>query len=284
MTEQTRFETLAVAVDGRIARLTLNRPEKLNPLGAKTLQELAEAARWLDTQAEVRVVVVRGAGRAFSAGADVEELIDLHRRGRVEEIRRRVRLGSEIVGVVQRMDKPVVAAVNGVAAGAGCNLALACDVRVGSDRAVFVESFVRVGLVPDWGGFRNLVRLVGAGRAADLMMTGARVDAEQALAIGILQRVFPEPTFWDDVLDYAQQLATGPPEVLALIKRGIELGTGSALDHQIEGFEESAQQFAFEGRNCLEGLQAFVEKRRPHFAAASGDRCVDDRSHDGDEV
>lgn len=270
--------------DRAVGIVMLDRPEVMNRFEGLMREELRRVLGSLAVDHTVRCVVITGAGPAFSAGADVEELIDLHRRGRVEEIRRRVRLGSEIVGVVQRMDKPVVAAVNGVAAGAGCNLALACDVRVGSDRAVFVESFVRVGLVPDWGGFRNLVRLVGAGRAADLMMTGARVDAEQALAIGILQRVFPEPTFWDDVLDYAQQLATGPPEVLALIKRGIELGTGSALDHQIEGFEESAQQFAFEGRNCLEGLQAFVEKRRPHFAAASGDRCVDDRSHDGDEV
>jgi 2-(1,2-epoxy-1,2-dihydrophenyl)acetyl-CoA isomerase len=270
--------------DGAVAIVMLDRPQVMNRFEGLMREELQRVLGSLAVDHTVRCVVITGAGPAFSAGADLEELIDLHRRGRVEEIGRRVRLGSEIVGIVQRMDKPVVAAVNGVAAGAGCNLALACDMRVGSDRAVFVESFVRIGLVPDWGGFQNLVRLVGVGHAADLMMTGARVDAEQALTIGILQRVFPEPTFWDDVLAYAQQLATGPPEALALIKRGVELGARCGLDQQIGDFEESAQQFAFERRNALEGLQAFVEKRRPHFVAISGDCCAGQGSHDGDEV
>jgi 2-(1,2-epoxy-1,2-dihydrophenyl)acetyl-CoA isomerase len=268
---------------GAVGIVVLDRPQMMNRFEGRMREDLQRVLGSLAVDDTVRCVVITGAGSAFSAGADVEELIDLHRRGHADEIGRRVRLGSEIVGLVQQMEKPVVAAVNGVAAGAGCNLALACDIRVGSEHAAFVESFVRIGLVPDWGGFRNLVRLVGVGRATDLMMTGARVDAETALAIGILQRVFPEPTFWDDALEYAEALAAGPPEALTLIKRGIELGAGCAPDSMGE-FEASAQEFLFARPNCLEGLQAFVEKRRPDFVAERGAARFGWGSHGRDEV
>jgi 2-(1,2-epoxy-1,2-dihydrophenyl)acetyl-CoA isomerase len=261
-------EGVRVERDGPVGIVVLDRPEFMNRLEGLMRESLQGVLHMLARDDAIRCLVITGAGEAFSAGADVEELIDLHQTGRVEEIGRRVRLGAEIVDTLRNMEKPVVAAVNGVAAGAGCNLALACDIRIGSERAVFVESFVRVGLVPDWGGFQNLVRLVGAARAVDMMMTGARVEAAEAHAIGILQRLCPEVSFWDDAMTYAQRLAAGPPEALALIKRGVQLAAAPGPGELTE-FEASAQEFLFSRPNSLEGLQAFVEKRHPQFVGAS---------------
>jgi 2-(1,2-epoxy-1,2-dihydrophenyl)acetyl-CoA isomerase len=166
------------------------------------------------------------------------------------------------------MPKPVVAAVDGVAAGAGACLALACDIRVGSEEAAFAQSFVRIGLVPDWGGMFSLVRLVGAGRAADLMMTGDRIPSQEAHAIGLLQRVFPTPTFEADSRAYAARLASAPPHALALIKQGLRLSDADTLE-QVFTLERKAQLELFSEADCLEGLRAFFEKRRPAFRGSA---------------
>jgi 2-(1,2-epoxy-1,2-dihydrophenyl)acetyl-CoA isomerase len=148
------------------------------------------------------------------------------------------------------------------------NLALACDLRIGTERTVFTESFVRIGLVPDWGGLHSLVHLVGSGRTAELMMTARRLDAEQAERIGLLQRVFPSDTFAVDALDYARALAAGPTRALAAIKEGIRIATDGALD-AVLAFEREAQPALFEGDDCLAGLHAFLAKEQPAFRGTS---------------
>jgi 2-(1,2-epoxy-1,2-dihydrophenyl)acetyl-CoA isomerase len=218
--------------------------------------------------AEVRCVLLTGRGRAFSAGADIENMLELQRRGARDEIRRRVELGASIVRRVRSMAKPVVAALNGIAAGAGANLALACDVRLGSERAGFAESFVHIGLVPDWGGLYFLVRLVGPGRAADLMLTGARVDAARSLSLGLLEHVFPEDSFEREALAYATRLAAGPARALARIKAGLELAAGGTLE-AVLAFEREVQPALFADDDCLEGLRAFLEKRPPRFSGGA---------------
>jgi 2-(1,2-epoxy-1,2-dihydrophenyl)acetyl-CoA isomerase len=251
-----------------VARVVLDRPAVMNRFEGTMREDLLDALERLSGDATVRAVLISGAGEHFSAGADIEELVALHERGAHDEIRRRVDLGAAIVRRIRTMPKPVVAAVDGNAAGAGMNLALACDLRVGSERTVFTESFVRIGLIPDWGGLHSLVHLVGAGRAVDLMMTGRRVDAQHAEAIGLLQRVFPSATFADESLAYAAELAAGPPRALAAIKEGIRLATDGALD-AILALERVAQPALFAGDDCLAGLHAFLAKSRPSFRGAS---------------
>jgi 2-(1,2-epoxy-1,2-dihydrophenyl)acetyl-CoA isomerase len=169
------------------------------------------------------------------------------------------------------MPKPVVAALGGIAAGAGANLALACDVRLGSERAGFAESFVHIGLVPDWGGLYFLVRLVGPGRAADLVMTGARVDAPRALSLGLLEHVYPDADFEREALAYAIRLAAGPSRALARIKAGLELAVDGTLE-SVLAFEREVQPALFAEGDCLEGLSAFLEKRTPRFSGRSPGR------------
>jgi 2-(1,2-epoxy-1,2-dihydrophenyl)acetyl-CoA isomerase len=251
-----------------VAVVVLDRPEVMNRFEGTMREDLLTALQVLAADPDVRAVMIAGAGGQFSAGADIEELVELHQRGAHDEIRRRVDLGAAAVRQMRAMPKPVVAAVDGNAAGAGMNLALACDVRVGSERTVFTESFVRIGLVPDWGGLHSLVRLVGAGRAADLVMTGERIPAERAEVIGILQRVYPSETFTDDALAYTTALAEGPTRALAAMKEGLRLATDDALE-QVLALEREAQPVLFRGDDCLAGLVAFLEKRAPSFGGES---------------
>jgi 2-(1,2-epoxy-1,2-dihydrophenyl)acetyl-CoA isomerase len=255
-----RYETVGVVL--------LNRPTSMNRFEGTMREELLSALEELADDSTVRAVMITGAGAHFSAGADIEELIALHECGDRDEIRRRVDLGADVVRQIRAMPKPVVAAIDGNAAGAGMNLALACDLRVGSERAVFTESFVRIGLVPDWGGLHSLVGLVGAGRAAHLMMTGERLDAERAEAIGILQRLFPSDTFEADALAYTSELARGPTRSLAAIKDGIRISTAGGLE-AVFAHERDAQPALFSGDDCLAGLRSFLQKQSPNFTGIS---------------
>jgi 2-(1,2-epoxy-1,2-dihydrophenyl)acetyl-CoA isomerase len=249
---------------GAVARIVLDQPSVMNRFEGAMREDLLEALERVGDDTGVRAVVITGAGNQFSAGADIDELVTLHERGAADEIQRRVDLGAAIVRRIRAMPKPVVAAVDGNAAGAGMNLALACDLRIGTERTVFTESFVRIGLVPDWGGFHSLVHLVGSGRAAELMMTARRLDAEQAERIGLLQRVLPSASFAADALDYTTVLAAGPTRALAAIKEGIRIATDGALD-AVLAFERDAQPALFAGGDCLAGLHAFLAKEQPSF-------------------
>jgi 2-(1,2-epoxy-1,2-dihydrophenyl)acetyl-CoA isomerase len=264
----TSRDGIAVEHLGAVARITLDRPDVMNRFEGAMREALVDALEQVGRDPAIRAVLVTGAGDAFSAGADVNGMLELHAQGDTAEILRRVELGAEVIRAVRGMPKPVVAAVNGVAAGAGANLALACDVRVGSDAASLSESFIRIGLLPDWGGLHFLVRLVGPGRAAELAMTGERVDAARMLELGILNRVFPVESFADDALAYAGRLAAGSPDALAQIKAGIEIATNGSLE-AVLAFERAVQPELFAGDNCREGMAAFLERRPPEFGARS---------------
>jgi 2-(1,2-epoxy-1,2-dihydrophenyl)acetyl-CoA isomerase len=266
--ERAKPSGVALERHDAVARIVLDRPSVLNRFEGTMREDLLDALERLGADATVRAVMITGAGDHFSAGADIDELVELHERGERDEIRRRVDLGAAVVRRIRAMPKPVVAAVDGNAAGAGMNLALACDLRVGTERTMFTESFVRIGLIPDWGGLHSLVHLVGAGRAADLMMTGRTLDAERAEAIGLLQRVFPSETFAADALEYATALAAGPPRALSAIKEGIRIATDGALD-AVLALEREVQPALFSGDDCLVGLRAFLAKEQPSFGGAS---------------
>jgi 2-(1,2-epoxy-1,2-dihydrophenyl)acetyl-CoA isomerase len=250
------------------ALIVLDHPAVMNRFEGTMREDLLYELETAGDDDAVRAVMITGAGDHFSAGADIEELVALHDRGDREEIRRRVDLGAAVVRVIRAMPKPVVAAVDGNAAGAGMNLALACDIRLGTERTVFTESFVRIGLVPDWGGLHSLVRLVGAGRAADLMMTARRVRAEEAAALGILQHVLPSSAFHADALAYTAALAQGPTRALVAIKEGIVAATADALEAVLT-HEREVQPVLFAGEDCLAGLHAFLAKEPPSFTGIS---------------
>lgn len=247
-----------------VGTITLNRPEVLNAFGGTMREDLLQAIWQAERDAAVRCIVITGAGNAFCAGGDVASMVELQDRNDVTVVRQRMAVGAEVVQSLRRLPKPVIAAVNGAAAGAGMNLALACDLRYGSDRARFAESFVKIGLVPDWGGHYLLTRLVGTSRAMELMMTGDRIDAQEALRLGLVNRVFPHDTFREDVLTQARRLADGPAETLAQIKQGVYIGAAGTLADAL-AHEEEAQSALFLSADAKEGMRAFVEKRRPSF-------------------
>src|SRR5881394_94742 len=180
---------ITTAQHDRITTITLNRPDKLNAFFGTMREDLLAALRAAAHDRDCRVVVITGAGRAFSSGGDVEYMSGLQRDGNVESFRALLDAGRDVVTQIVQMPKPVIASINGVAAGAGCNLALACDYRIASDQAKLGETFVRIGLHPDWGGTWLLPRIVGRSKALEMMMTGRMVDANEALAIGMIDRV-----------------------------------------------------------------------------------------------
>ncbi len=245
--------------------ITLNRPEVMNAFGGTMREDLLRLLQQAETDSSVRCVVITGAGKAFCAGGDIASMAELQAAGDTSVISERMRIGAEVVHLIRRMPKPVIAAINGAAAGAGLNLALACDMRFAVESARFSESFVKIALVPDWGGTYLLTQLVGTAKAMELMMTGDRLDAAEALRVGILNRVYPDADFRDHVMAFAQKLAGGPADALAHIKRATYLGATGTLSNALDA-EAQSQPALFLGRDAREGMRAFIEKRTPRFA------------------
>lgn len=252
-------------ITDRVAVVTLNRPEVMNAFSDTMREDLLRSVREAESNPEVRCVVITGAGRAFCAGGDIASMAELQAKADTSVIDRRMALGSQIVQCLRTMPKPVIAAINGAAAGAGVNLALACDMRFAAKSARFSESFVKIGLVPDWGGTYLLTQIVGTGKALELMMNGDRIDAEEALRLGLVNRIFPDETLREDALRIAQQLAAGPSETLAHIKRAVYIGATGTLVEAL-AYEAQAQQQVFLSNDAREGMRAFLEKRVPRFS------------------
>ena len=245
-----------------VATVTLNRPDKLNAFTGTMREDLLAALRACDGDASVRVVVLTGAGRAFCAGGDVEYMSGLQKNRDVASFRKLLDAGRDVILQIATMSKPVIAAVNGVAAGAGCNLALACDYRVAAETAKFSESFVKIGLHPDWGGTWLLPRLVGRGRALEILMTGRMVDANEALAIGMIDRI--AGNLAEETEKLARTIAAAPPIAVAGIKRALTATERNDLGAQID-LESEHQLRCFESQDAAEGMAAFFEKRAAAF-------------------
>jgi 2-(1,2-epoxy-1,2-dihydrophenyl)acetyl-CoA isomerase len=250
--------------DGAVLTLTMNRPDSLNALDTELAIGIVEALKRGSEDAAVRAIVLTGAGRGFCSGGDLVLLRDARTRGAAAELKSILHAGSEIVLTMGLMPKPVIAAVNGPAAGAGMNLALACDIRIASEHATFAQSFARVGLVPDFGGTWLLPRLVGPGRAAELFMTGDTLTAEDAQGMGIVDHVVTHDSLAQETAAMAARLAAAPPLVVRAIKKMLH---GSHID-EIRGAlreEERLQEECYRSEDCAEGLNAFFEKRAPIF-------------------
>jgi 2-(1,2-epoxy-1,2-dihydrophenyl)acetyl-CoA isomerase len=263
MATDVRSQVLAVERSAGVLRLTLNRPERLNALDDELLDALGAAVLVARDDDSVRAVLLTGAGRGFCAGADLAAGT-LTAPDRGTAVRRRLQmLYAPVILGLRELEKPVVAAVNGVAAGAGMSLALAADLRVCGESASFLQAFVRIGLVPDAGSTFFLPRLVGLAKAAELVMLGEQVSAAEALRLGLVNRVVPDAELLDAAGELAERLARGPRS-LGLIKRALNASLGSDLHAQLN-HEEDLQALAASSEDALEGVNAFLEKRPADF-------------------
>ena len=239
-----------------ITTITLNRPEKLNAFAGTMREELLAALQSAESDSASRVVVITGAGRAFCAGGDVEYMAALQKSRDLDAFGKLLDAGARVVLQIAEMTRPVIAAINGVAAGAGCNLALACDYRIASDQAKLGETFIRIGLHPDWGGSWLLPRLAGRGRALELMMTGRMIGAEEALSIGMIDRIAKDLP--REVEDLAASIASGPPAMIAAIKRSLRESEKNGLRAQLD-HEREIQLRAFVSEEAIGKVKAFLK-------------------------
>lgn len=254
------YETTIYEKDKGVATITLNRPQSLNAFVPQMNKEVLEALKDGAHDKEVRCFMITGAGRAFCAGQDLKGRTPEQKGSLGDSLREKY---NPMIRQIRQMEKIVIAAVNGVAAGAGCNLALACDLRVASEDAKFIQSFVRVGLAPDSGGSFILPRLVGLSKAMELLLLGDTLDAKEAQRIGLVARVFSASEFAASARAIAEQVARAPRGV-GLIKRAVNHANLPTVESDLE-YEAYLQEIAGRSSDYDEGVRAFLEKRTPVF-------------------
>ncbi|MGH7720052.1 MAG: enoyl-CoA hydratase/isomerase family protein [Gemmatimonadaceae bacterium] len=265
------YEHILVDRQDGVGTLTLNRPEKLNAFAGTMRVEIADALDELDRDEQVLVIVVTGAGRGFCSGADVGYMAQLVERQDVEAMAALVEAGRRVVSTMRRSAKPVIGSINGVAAGGGANLALACDVRIASDQARLGQTFNRIGLHPDWGATYFLPRLVGPAKALELFWTADLIDAAECARLGLFNRVVPHAELARETRTLASTLAAKPALAVTLAKRAVYQSMDRSLPEMLD-YELEAQLRCFESGDAAEGIRAFVERRAPTFG--SHDRAV----------
>ncbi|HVH65173.1 MAG TPA: enoyl-CoA hydratase-related protein [Candidatus Acidoferrum sp.] len=257
-------DVVVSARDGAVIVLTINRPETLNALDRETTGALRRGVEAASRDSEIGALVITGAGRAFSAGADIKDVNARLDAGDIDvgdDLRTNY---APLTRAICQSSKPVIAALNGTAAGAGLSVALACDLRVAAVGAQLIVAFVRVGLVPDAGSLYFLTRMLGISKATELAMTGEPLTAEDAMRLGLVAAVVPADQVLPTAIDRARQLAEGPRQTLALIKRGIARAIDLDLEQTLE-LEAQLQSMAGRTADAREAIRAFVEKRRPAF-------------------
>jgi enoyl-CoA hydratase len=254
------FETLRLDRQGRVAIITINRPDKRNALNIKTREEGAALLDQLREDDSVGVVVFTGAGdKAFVAGADIGEFA-----GRTAITQRDVMTSRSLFTAIDTFPKPVIAMINGYCLGGGCELALACDIRIASENASFGQPEINLGIIPGGGGTQRLPRLVGEGKAMEMILTGEIIDARTAFSIGLVNHVVPADQLQAKTLELANRIAEKSPIALQLAKEAVKLASKSNLD---EGLRREVDLFAlcFSTEDKNEGVSAFLEKRKPAF-------------------
>ncbi len=248
-------------IKNSIAFITLNRPEKFNSFNREMALTLQDRLREADVNKEVRCVFITGAGKAFCAGQDLAEVVDVNGPGMDKIL---VEHFNPIITLIRNLQKPVIAAVNGVAAGAGANIALCCDIVVAANAASFLQAFSKIGLVPDSSGTFFLPRLIGFQKASALMMLGEKVNALDAEKMGMVYKVFADENFMDESLKIADKLAAMPTKGLWYTKQALNNSLVNNLQQQLQT-EDELQQKAAATNDFKEGVQAFLEKRQPLF-------------------
>lgn len=244
------------------ALVTIQRPKAMNALNRETLAELAQAINWVEQEESVRVLIITGAGdKAFVAGADIGELKELSSAAVAEELAVK---GQALFTRIEELSKPVIMAIGGYALGGGCELAMSGDILLASERALFGQPEVNLGVIPGYGGTQRLARLVGKSTAKYLCLTGDMISAEEALRLGLVQKVVPHEQLLDEAKQLAAQLAKKAPIAMAYIKKAINLGTEENLQAGLQ-LEAALFGLSFDTEDRNEGMSAFLEKRKPHF-------------------
>ena len=258
------YEHILTTESEGILTITLNRPDKLNAFIGHMRRDLAEALEHAGSDRSVRVVIITGAGRAFCAGGDIAFMAELMQRRDSEEFARILGAGRRVILAIRQMTKPVIGSINGPASGAGCNLALACDLRVASNTATFSQSFAKVGLHPDWGGSYFLPRLVTPNKACEMFFLGEAINAAEAARLGIVNQVVAPEELEAATIQLAERLRAAPPIALAAAKHAVYMSQSAELEEMLR-YETEVQLRCFESDDCHEGVQAFLEKRAPKF-------------------
>jgi enoyl-CoA hydratase len=254
------YENLIVEERGAVAKITVNRPDKLNALNVRTREEILAAFKDLTGNANVRVVVITGAGdKAFIAGADISEFA-----GGTALEQREIMHRSRAFDAMEACPKPVIAMINGFALGGGCELAMACDIRIASAKAKFGQPEVKLGLIPGGGGTQRLSRLIGEGKAMELILTGDMIDAEEALRLGLVNQVVPPEELESRTMALANRIAELSPVALAMAKKSVKNAARTDLTCGLEA-ESDLFALCFASEDREEGVRAFLEKRKPVF-------------------
>lgn len=255
------FQFLTYQVNNGVALIKLNRPDVYNALNDAITFELQDALKAVAKDDHVRVVVLTGEGKAFCSGQDLKDSAAQGKRSFMDSLSKRY---NPIISAMRQLPKPIICRLNGVAAGAGCSLALACDMIVASEEATLIEVFINIGLVPDSGSAYFLPRLVGMAKAFELCSMGSRVKASEALALGLVNKVVPADKLDEAISEYTQYFAAAPTKAIGLIKKMLNKSTTSTLDEMLE-YEAYSQEIAGATSDHKEGVQAFLEKRKPAF-------------------
>ena len=259
------YETIQLEMRGAVCLLTLNRPDRLNALNVQVAHDFKAAVKEA-LERGTRAIVITGAGRAFSAGGDLREMQEIAKKdGRIEAFfDEPLRLLNEAILLIRRTPVPFIAAVNGVASGGGCNLALACDLVIAAESARFNQAFIKIGLTPDCGGTFMLPRLVGWKKATELLFTGDLVDAQAAVEMGMINSVTPDQELMSRAMAMAEKLAQAPTAAIAEIKKLLDASAANDLRSQLD-LERKTQIESGKTKDFVEGVSAFLEKRPPRF-------------------
>jgi len=256
-----RYENVKVEKEDGIALLYINRPEALNALNTKTLTEMKDALEEISKEEGIRVVIITGSGeKAFVAGADIKEMLDKSPL----EMREFTILGHSVMKTLANMSKVTIAAVNGYALGGGCELALACDMRIASERARFGQPEVNLGIFPGFGGTQRLPRLIGKGKASELILTGDMIDGKEAERIGLVNKVVPSEKLLEEAKALGRKILSKGPIAVRLAKSSINKSLETNLETGL-AYEIEAVSLTFSTEDKKEGMKAFLEKRQPKF-------------------
>ncbi|GAB4354772.1 MAG: enoyl-CoA hydratase [Candidatus Abyssubacteria bacterium] len=258
------YTTLKLDVSESVAQITLNRPQVLNAMDGPMMSDLNRVFDEVGTSPGIRAVLITGAGRGFCSGADLKSFFAEAEVAEPASFKSYLRRINELILRMMRLEKPIIAAVNGPATGAGCNVALASDIIYMSPEAYLSQIFVKRGLVPDFGGLFLLPRYVGLAKAKELIFTGDKISGDQALTLGIANRVVPADRLVPEAMKFAAQMAAGPTVAIGLAKLGIHRGLESGVDAVLE-YEALAQALVRTTGDTLEAITAFIEKREPNF-------------------
>ncbi len=255
------YKFIKYNLDKGVAQIILNRPEVYNALNDEITFEMQDVFKAVAKDEQVRVVVLTGEGKAFCAGQDLKATSGQEKRSFINSLHKRY---NPIIRAMRNLPKPIVCRLNGVAAGAGCSLALACDIIIASEEATLIEVFINIGLVPDSGSSYFLPRLVGAAKAFELCSMGTRVKASEALALGMINKVVPADQLDQAVKAYTDYFAEAPTKSIGIIKKMLQKSGTSTLDEMLE-YEAYSQEIAGRSEDYKEGVAAFLEKRKPAF-------------------